>query len=225
MHRFVYKITNMRNCLFRFKAVLFREMMKPVSFRVSRNTKWNPIFEVLLLQHWTPHIVRWCTLKQYWERNSMLARSGIPGRSRGWPRTNHRNVMTILSLQVVYLWRHVSSTAPPFILLWANLEILFGPLHLRSSPFIGELRCQAIQMEHGPYIAERTQKAVYIVRCLWYQLTRAAPTSSSVLFYWRALAYRVDHEAGRVSTDTGIANIPPSSVLFYFSFIPPKKKK
>jgi hypothetical protein len=55
--------------------------------------------------------------------------------------------MTRLSLQVVYLWRHVSS----------NLEILFGPLH-RSSPFIGEPRCQAIQMEHSPYIAERTQK-------------------------------------------------------------------
>jgi hypothetical protein len=36
----------------------------------------------------------------------------------------------------------------------------------RSSPFIGELRCQAIQMEHGPYKAERTQKTVYIVRCL-----------------------------------------------------------
>jgi hypothetical protein len=37
-----------------------------------------------------------------------------------------------------------------------------------SSPFIGELRCQAIQTEHGPCIpvAERTQKAVYIVRCL-----------------------------------------------------------
>jgi hypothetical protein len=30
-------------------------------------------------------------------------------------------------------------------------------------PFIGELRCQAIQAEHGPYIAERTQKAVYIL--------------------------------------------------------------
>jgi hypothetical protein len=29
-----------------------------------------------------------------------------------------------------------------------NLEILFGPLH-RSSPFIGELPCQVIQMEHG----------------------------------------------------------------------------
>jgi hypothetical protein len=28
-----------------------------------------------------------------------------------------------------------------------KIEILFGPLH-RSSPFIGELRCQAIQMEH-----------------------------------------------------------------------------
>jgi hypothetical protein len=36
--------------------------------------------------------------------------------------------------------------------------MLFG-----SSPFIEELRCQAIQMEHGPYIAERTQKVVYIV--------------------------------------------------------------
>jgi hypothetical protein len=41
-----------------------------------------------------------------------------------------------------------------------------APLHC-SSPFIGELRCQAIQTEHGPYILERTQKAVYIVRCLW----------------------------------------------------------
>jgi hypothetical protein len=76
--------------------------------------------------------------------------------------------MTRLSLQVVYLWCHVSSTAPPFILWWPNLEILFGPLHC-SSPFIGELRCQAIQMEHGPYIAERTQNAVYMVRWLWIE--------------------------------------------------------
>jgi hypothetical protein len=51
-------------------------------------------------------------------------------------------------------------------IMWSNLEILFAPLH-RSSPFIGELRCQEIQTEHGPYVAERTQKAVYIVRCLW----------------------------------------------------------
>jgi hypothetical protein len=43
--------------------------------------------------------------------------------------------------------------------------MLFAPLN-RSSPFIGGLRCQAIQTEHGPYIAERTQKAVYILRFL-----------------------------------------------------------
>jgi hypothetical protein len=35
-----------------------------------------------------------------------------------------------------------------------------------TSPFIGELRCQSIQTEHGPYLADRTQKAVYIVSCL-----------------------------------------------------------
>jgi hypothetical protein len=35
-----------------------------------------------------------------------------------------------------------------------------------STPFMGGLRCQAIQTEHGPYIAERTQKAVYIMRYL-----------------------------------------------------------
>jgi hypothetical protein len=50
-----------------------------------------------------------------------------------------------------------------------KFRILFAPLH-RSSPFIGGLRCQAIQTEHGPYIAERTKKAVYIVRCLWLKL-------------------------------------------------------
>jgi hypothetical protein len=78
----------------------------------------------------------------------------------------HRYLIRRLSLKVVYLWRHVPSTAPPFILWWWNLETLFAPLN-RSSPFIGELRCQAIQMEHGQYIAERIQSAVYIVRCLW----------------------------------------------------------
>jgi hypothetical protein len=77
----------------------------------------------------------------------------------------HRYLMSRLSLQVFYLWRHVSATAPPFILWWSNLEILFALLH-RNSPFIGGLRCQAIQTEHGLYIAERTQKAVHIVRCL-----------------------------------------------------------
>jgi hypothetical protein len=78
----------------------------------------------------------------------------------------HRYLMSRLSLQVFYLWRHVLSTAPPFRSWWSNLEILFAPLH-RSSLFIGGLRCQAIQTEHGPYIAERTPKEVYIVICLW----------------------------------------------------------
>jgi hypothetical protein len=93
----------------------------------------------------------------------------------------HRYLLSRLSLKVVYLWRHVSSTAPPFILWWSNLEILIGSLH-RSSPFIGELRCQAIQTEHGPYIAERTQKSsiLYIVRCLWYDPTVLTNTVS----YW-----------------------------------------
>jgi hypothetical protein len=81
-------------------------------------------------------------------------------------RLRHRYLISRLSLQVFYLWRHVLSTSPPFILWWSNIEILFAPLH-RSSPFIGGLRCQALQTEHGPYIAERTQEAVYIVRYLW----------------------------------------------------------
>jgi hypothetical protein len=81
--------------------------------------------------------------------------------------SHHRYLMSRLSLKVFYLWRHVLSTAPPFIFGWSNLEILLPLLH-RSSPFIGGLRCQAIQREHGRYIAERTQKAVNIVRCLWF---------------------------------------------------------
>jgi hypothetical protein len=90
---------------------------------------------------------------------------------------DHRYLISRLSLQVVYLWRHVSSTAPPFILWWSNLEIPFGPLH-RSSPFT--LRCQAIQTEHGAYIVERTQKAVYIVRCQW--LRCKWPNWGAILF-------------------------------------------
>jgi hypothetical protein len=81
----------------------------------------------------------------------------------------HRDLMSRLSSQVFYLWSCIVDTAPPFILWWSNLEILFAPLH-RSSPFIGGLRCQSIQTEHGLYIAERTQKAVYIVRCLRFDV-------------------------------------------------------
>jgi hypothetical protein len=104
-------------------------------------------------------------------------------------RMNHRYLMTWLSLQVVYLWRHVSSTATPFILWWSILEILFGPLH-RSSPFIGELRCQAIQMEHGlTYIAERTQNAVYIVRCLWEEYRNHIYGSAGIVFSRRNIMF------------------------------------
>jgi hypothetical protein len=42
-------------------------------------------------------------------------------------RPAHRYLIPRLSLKVVYLWRHVSSTAPPFILWWWNLETLFTP--------------------------------------------------------------------------------------------------
>jgi hypothetical protein len=49
-------------------------------------------------------------------------------------------------------------------LWWSNLEILYL---LPSTAAQGELRCQAIQTEHGLYIAIRAQKAVYTVRCLW----------------------------------------------------------
>jgi hypothetical protein len=99
----------------------------------------------------------------------------------------HRYLMSRLSLQVFYLWRHVLSTQrPPFILWWSILEILFVPLH-RSSPFIGGLRCQAIQTEHGPFIAERIQKAVYIVRCLW--MCRIKAVYSIIKVPFKILSY------------------------------------
>jgi hypothetical protein len=90
-----------------------------------------------------------------------------------------RSEMSRLSLQVFYLCRHALSTARLFILWWSNLEILFAHLH-RSSSCIGGLRCQAIQREHGPYIAERTQKAVYIVRCQW-----AGQVAASIQYLFR----------------------------------------
>jgi hypothetical protein len=49
-------------------------------------------------------------------------------------RWHHRYPMGGLPLLVFYLWRHVLSTAPPFILWWWKFEILFDPLPY-SSPF------------------------------------------------------------------------------------------
>jgi hypothetical protein len=62
-------------------------------------------------------------------RNAVGGEGGGAGSEMGWP---HRYLMTRLSLQVFFLCRHVSSTAPPLILWWSNLEILVCPLHSRS---------------------------------------------------------------------------------------------
>jgi hypothetical protein len=79
------------------------------------------------------------------------------------------------SIDISWLdWAYKSSTCDVCIVDSAAIYIMlvkfrntFGPLH-RSSPFIGERLCQAIQMEHGLIcIAERTQNAVYIVRYLY----------------------------------------------------------
>jgi hypothetical protein len=69
----------------------------------------------------------------------------------------HRYLMGRLPLQGFYLWRHVLSKAPPFILWWPNLETLFVPLH-RSFYFIGGLRCLPIQKENSLYIAEEPEQ-------------------------------------------------------------------
>jgi hypothetical protein len=79
--------------------------------------------------------------------------------------SNHRYLVSRFTLQDFFLCRHELSSAPPFILWWPNLEILHVPHH--RSYFIGGLRCQPIYKEHSLYIAERTRKAVTIVRCLW----------------------------------------------------------
>jgi hypothetical protein len=65
----------------------------------------------------------------------------------------------------------IVDTAPPFILWWSKLEILFGPPPPHSSPFIDELRCQAIQTEHGPYIQysrENPKSSLYCEMSIWF---------------------------------------------------------
>jgi hypothetical protein len=78
----------------------------------------------------------------------------------------HRYLIPRLSLKVVNLCRHVSSTAPPFILWWWNLETLFAPLLPQLSL---HRRAALSSYSNGTrsYLAERTQSAVYIVRYLW----------------------------------------------------------
>jgi hypothetical protein len=73
---------------------------------------------------------------------------------------NHRYLMTRLSLQVFYLWRHVSSTAPPLILWWSNLEILFFPLH-RSSSFIESCAVKQFKWNTDVYSRENPKNSLY----------------------------------------------------------------
>jgi hypothetical protein len=56
---------------------------------------------------------------------------------------------------------------------------------------IGELRCQAIQRDHGPYLAERTQKAVCIVRFLWVNPNEVLDFENSpeLIHYLQALYF------------------------------------
>jgi hypothetical protein len=56
-----------------------------------------------------------------------------------------------LLLHGFYLWRHVLSTVPPFILWWWQFAIPFDPLP-RSSSFLGGQRWQPIQTGHSLHI-------------------------------------------------------------------------
>jgi hypothetical protein len=102
---------------------------------------------------------------QLWKLEGLTTKNYFQGRHL--KRTNHRYLMTRLSLQVFYLWRHVSATAPPPILWWSKFRNTICPpppqlsLHRRAA-----LSSNSNGTQH---IAERTQKAVYIVRCLWYK--------------------------------------------------------
>jgi hypothetical protein len=75
-----------------------------------------------------------------------------------------------LPLHCFYLWRHVLSTAPPFMLWWGKFEILFDPL-THSSSFIGGQRWQPIQMGHSLHIRGRIGGGLYNLQtCLWSTL-------------------------------------------------------
>jgi hypothetical protein len=84
----------------------------------------------------------------------------------------HRYLMSRLSLQVFYLWRHVLSRAQPFILWWWNLEIIFA-LFNRNSPFIGAALSSNSNGTRSVYSRKNPKSSLqYIVRCLWSPNTR-----------------------------------------------------
>jgi hypothetical protein len=69
---------------------------------------------------------------------------------------DHRYLMSRWSLQVFYLWRHVLSTAPPFVLWWSNLEILFAPpppqlsLHRKTELSSNSNRTRSVYSRKNP---------------------------------------------------------------------------
>jgi hypothetical protein len=87
----------------------------------------------------------------------------------------HRYLITRLSLQVVYLWRHVSSTAPPFILWWWNLETLLGPLH-RSSPFKESWAVKLFKWNTVLYSRENPKRSLYCKMSVYWLHTVFATT-------------------------------------------------
>jgi hypothetical protein len=75
-----------------------------------------------------------------------------------------------ITLQAFYLWCHVQQqTAPPFILLWSKLEILFVPPTHRRFYFIGGQRCRSFLKEHSRCTVKQgvTVKQSIIIRYLW----------------------------------------------------------
>jgi hypothetical protein len=72
----------------------------------------------------------------------------------------YRYLMGRLLFHSFHLWRHLLSTAPPFILWWWKFDLLFDPLPGTSS-FLGRQRWQPIQMEHSLQIRGRGRSRYY----------------------------------------------------------------
>jgi hypothetical protein len=89
---------------------------------------------------------------------------------------HHRYLMSRLSLQVFYLWRHVycRHSAAIYIMV-VKFRHTICPPPPQLSPFIGGLRCQAILTEHGPYIAERSQNKQSLYCEMSMTCTRGLP--------------------------------------------------
>jgi hypothetical protein len=75
---------------------------------------------------------------------------------------------------------------------WWNLETLFAPLN-RSSPFIGQLRCQAIQMEHA-LILQRGPNAQSILWDVCGSISLRCVSMHSVCMYCISITANKEHK-------------------------------